>query len=537
MPGGLLPLVAYGNMNRVISGNPQMTYFYKAFLRYSHFSQENITVPLDGQNELNQTAPVQLRAKIPRHGDLLSDIYLTVNLPAIYNKIPQDSNRISYEFAWVRQIGIRMIDTIGLYIGGSKVQEYTGDWLALKYQMDQSLDNFEKWSNMIGDVPELFAPASGTFADPSGGYPNVLPFTEFSPQINAPSIPSRELNIPLGFFFSDSPGLALPLIGLQYHDVEVRITLRPLKDLYTVTDVNGIRVQPGYMLDSSQGTNIYANSWPQSKLGSLPENLNNNYVESQDSNSTIRNFLTDIGYSQPGIDTMPINPRLQCTYIFLTDDERKLYASKKLEYLVRQVQTFNFDNIVGRQQLQIDAHSLVSRFLWFARRSDWTYRNDYTNLTNWKYTSPYSRPFYKPVLSASISTSGIIIPGTDKDILVSAKIICGGTDIFEEKSAKYFSEIMPFKTSPGNGYPYLLNGTMMANALYPVYVYSLALNSASSIQPSGTINTSKITKIDLEVNTQQLPPDANYKYNFIVFAESLNFLEIASGLGGMKYSI
>jgi hypothetical protein len=260
-------------------------------------------------------------------------------------------------------------------------------------------------------------------------------------------------------------------------------------------------------------------------------------VESQDKTAAIRYFLTDIGYLRPTVDVMPINPRLQCTYIFLTDNERKLYATKKLEYLVRQVQHFNFDNIVGRQQLQIDAHSLVTRFVWFARRSDWFYRNDYTNLTNWKYTSPSTRPFFKPHINAEESTSGIIIPGTEKDILVSAKIICGGTDIFEEKSAKYFSEIMPFKTSPGNGYPYLLNGAMMSNALHPIYLYSLALNSANSAQPSGTINTSKITKIDLEVNTQQLPPDANYKYNFTVFAESLNFLEISSGLGGMKYSI
>ena len=96
---------------------------------------------------------------------------------------------------------------------------------------------------------------------------------------------------------------------------------------------------------------------------------------------------------------------------------------------------------------------------------------------------------------------------------------------------------MPFRTSPGNGYPYLLNGVMLPNSLYPIYVYSLAMNSASSVQPSGTINTSKISKIDLEVNTQPLPPDANYTYNFLVFAESLNFLEIASGMGGMKYSI
>ena len=41
--GGLLALVTYGTQNVILSGNPQMTYFYKVFRRYSHFSMENTT--------------------------------------------------------------------------------------------------------------------------------------------------------------------------------------------------------------------------------------------------------------------------------------------------------------------------------------------------------------------------------------------------------------------------------------------------------------------------------------------------------------
>lgn len=532
MPGGLLPLVAYGNMNRIISGNPQMTYFYKAFLRYTHFSTENITIPLDGQNELSLNTPIQLRAKIPRHGDLLSDMYLTVQLPAIFNKvIPGEPSR---EFAWTRQVGLRMIERVGLYIGGSKVQEFSSDWLATKFQLDQNLDSYEKWSSMIGDVPEMFAPASGPYADPSGGYPNVITYPGLTTQLNAPSIPARELNIPLGFFFSDSPGLAIPLIGLQYHDVEVQIILRPSKEIYTLADSAGVRTQYGYRLDSASGTSIYANSWNPA-YGPLPESLNNNYVEYYDISGSPRNFLTDIGYSIPTSDNIPLNPRLQCTYIYLTEEERRIFASKKLEYMVRQVQEFKFSDISSRTQLQIDAHSLVTRFIWFGRRSDWFYRNDYTNMTNWKYTDPVKRPYARSPNSKN--TSGALIPGTARDILISARILCSGNEIFEEKRANYFSDIVPYKTSVGNGYPYLLSGLLAPNSLTPIYLYSFALNSSSSSQPSGTINTSKITTIALEIDVQQIPVDANYSYNFSVFAESLNFLEIASGLGGMKYSI
>ena len=532
MPGGLLPLVAYGNMNQVINGNPQMTYFYKAFVRHTHFSQENITVPLDGPNELLLDAPIQLRAKIPRHGDLLSDMYLTLQLPAIYNKLW--TGRTSHQFTWVRQVGIRMIERIGLYIGGSKVQEYSSDWLAAKFQMDLTLDNFEKWSNLIGDVPELYAPASGAYADPTGGYPNVVPFPNITTQLNVPSIPQRELNIPLGFFFSDSPGLALPLVGLQYHDVEVQIQLRPMRQIYTILDPSGVRVQPGYRLDSAQGTSIYAISYPPA-YGPLPEALNNNYQSYVDISGTPRNFYTDIGYSIPTSDGFPMNPRLQCTYIYLTDAERKLFASKKLEYLVRQVQEFRFPNVSARQQLQLDAHSLVTRMIWLGRRSDWWYRNDYTNLTNWKYTDPQRRPYV--AISHSPSTSGGFILGTQRNILRAARIICGGNEIFEEKHANYFSEIVPFKSCIGNAYPFLLSGVVQPLSFFPLYMYSFALNSSSGTQPSGTINTSRITKIDLEVDVEPIPADANYSYDFTVLVESLNFLEIQSGLGGMRFAI
>jgi hypothetical protein len=533
MPGGLLTLVAYGNMNRMLSGNPQMTYFYKAFKRYTHFSTENITVPLEGPNELKMDESIQLRVKVPRHGDLLSDMYLSLEIPAIYNKVW--TGRISHEFSWVRQLGLRMIDNIGLYIGGTKVQYYSSEWLASKYQLDLNSDQFAKWSNLIGDVPELFAPASGQHADPSGGYPNVLPFSGQVSQFNAPSIPARTLNIPLGFFFSDAPGLALPLIGLQYHDIEVQINMRPLREIYTILDPSGERVKYGYRLDSAVGTNIYATSW-NSAWGPLPNSLNNNYLSYVDISGSPRHFFTDAGYGIPGSDGWNMNPRLQCTYIYLTDEERKLFASKKLEYIVRQVQEFNFSGINSRQKLELDAHSLVSRIVWYAQRSDWYYRNDYTNLLNWKYTESEKRP-YARTTNLSLPSSGVLIPGANKYILNSAKILCGGNEIFEEKKADYFSDIIPYKSCYGNASPYVANGLLASLSNYPIYVFSFALNASSTIQPSGTINLSRINLVDLEINPYPIPLDANYTYNFNVYVESLNFLEISSGLGGMKYSV
>jgi hypothetical protein len=82
-----------------------------------------------------------------------------------------------------------------------------------------------------------------------------------------------------------------------------------------------------------------------------------------------------------------------------------------------------------------------------------------------------------------------------------------------------------------------MNGILEPLSVSPIYVYSFALNSSNSSQPSGSINTSRIKLVNLEINPNQIPLDANYTYNFNVFVESLNFIEITSGMGGMKFSI
>ena len=264
MPGGLLALVCYGNENVMINGNPQVTWFYKTFQRYTHFSQEPIQVPLEGPNQLTMDAPILLKAKIPRQGDLLSDLVLRLQLPDIFSKayIHKDlsGNFVldrAYEFAWVRQVGVRMIDTVTFTIGGQTIQEFTSDWIGARALLDLDDRRYQQWRVMVGDVPELFDPAQGLYADTSvasgSTYPNVVAWqgTAHLPhpvQNSSPSIPGRILRIPLGLWFSDFIANSLPLVGLQYHDCEIQIRMRPLRDLYTVLDPNGNRLRPGTQL-------------------------------------------------------------------------------------------------------------------------------------------------------------------------------------------------------------------------------------------------------------------------------------------------
>ena len=85
--GGLYVLVAYGSQNIILSGNPDFTFFYMVVKKYSHFSFESVTIPLEGPQELSFNQPIQLRAKIKRYGDLLSDLYFTFTLLREYTTL------------------------------------------------------------------------------------------------------------------------------------------------------------------------------------------------------------------------------------------------------------------------------------------------------------------------------------------------------------------------------------------------------------------------------------------------------------------
>jgi hypothetical protein len=548
MPGGLLPLVAYGAQNIVVNGNPDFTYFRKTFMRHTHFSTEPIQIELTGPNEMAMDAPTLLKAKIPRHGDLVRDMVLRFSLPDIYSKVYQDNSenlvRTPYEFAWVRQIGIRLIDRVTLTIGGSKIQEFSGDWIATRAALDLDNTQYAKWQYLVGDVPELFDPANGIYADPSGGlYPNVIKWTTPNvQQINAPSIPGRELRIPLAFFFSDDNSNALPLVALQYHEVEIQLLLRPIRDLYTINDPSGVRLRYGLRSLPYIESDQYTSVWNPSLYGPLPQTLNNRVGTYNDPSGALRHFLTDFYTSPPLSDGWPINASLETTYVYLTEPERMQFASKPLSYICRQVQYFNYDGISNRDFYDIYSSNLMSRLVWIMRRSDSiTSRNDWTNLTNWIYSQSSSRPMAYPLVGQTVPTtvgrSGLFLQGLQRNILKGGRLLGNGNELFAYQNQSYFRDYQLFKNIKGGGFPYELNGLLTQTSLWPIFVYSFAMNGSDPIQPSGTINTSRFNSFQLDLDVEPIPTGAFYTYDLTIFAETYNFVEFTNGMAGLKYAI
>jgi hypothetical protein len=514
--GGLLVMIAYGSQNVILSGNPQMTYYYKIFKRYSHFSMENVTTALDGPNQLSYDKTIQLRTKIQRVGDLVSDMYFSFQVPNIFSKYisPGDgiTTRVSQqEFQWSRFLGAAIIQNVAFFIGGQKIQEFDGTYLLSKAQLEYDTDTYAKWATLVGDTPELTNPANGAYTSASRtGYPTVIKDTTRGDQLNRPSILGQDIHVPLNFWFTDATSQALPLVGLQYQECEVQITLNPANTLYSVIDASGYRVAPDFKLQASRA-NIDAN--------------NPAYGVVQDVSGQLRNFLTDIGYYTDS-NTWFLNPRIQSTYVYLSDEERQTFAKQPLTYIFPQVMKIPFEGIYqNRQTFDLDIHNPITRFIFSTRRSDSIYRNDFSNFTNW-FTYPYAP--LKQTVGARYdlrtgATSGLLIPNSQKDIIKFVRILCDGNEIQEQKPTDFFTKISPFRYTSG-----------ITNAEIPIYTWAI---TSSKIQPSGSLNASRVKNLQAEIEFYALPLGTNYTYNLTIYVESINFLVIASGSGAPKYAV
>lgn len=531
MPGGgLFSLVAYGAQNVLLSGNPDFTYFYKTYKKYSHFAEESVTFSMDGPQDLSYDQPIQVRFKIQRVADLARDMYFLFDLPDIYckwidlNNPPVPGRTSQYNFAWVPYIGCHMIQSVGFYIAGQKIQEFDGAYLIVKAQADLDNRAFQKWSRLVGNIPEVYDPANGLYAGGSTGtgYPLVyntngpVPPTPPQPNINRPSIQGRTLQIPLPFWFTESTFESLPLVALQYQECEVQITLRPINQLYRILDINGYQVAPGYQF----------NSLP-APLGNLqPENVYYTSV-SDISDITINNFLTDIGTPKPLLNTWPLNPRIQLTYVYLTDEERKQFSSQPLQYLVRQVTGYEFQGLTSRQIVELDTHNPIERIIIIPRRSDsLQYRNQPANFSNW--INPLKPPFiptgggWPPVVNL-ISATGQFVLNGQRSIMRALSVLGDGNLLQEEKPLEYFTQVVPWKYLTGIPDPELL-------------VYPFGLHSPNT-QPDGSINSSRIKLFQVDLNVYPLPNNSLYQYNITIYVENLNWVNIASGTGGLKYAL
>lgn len=190
-----MQLVAYGAQDVYLTGNPQITFFKVVYRRHTNFSMECIEQTLTGNPDFGRKSSVT----VIRNGDLATRLYLKVILNSVI-----DSN-FTGRFAWVRRLGHALVKSIEVEIGGSRIDKHYGIWMDIWYELTRTDMQERGYKEMIGDVPEL-TKLDRVRDDGTGIIKDQ--FTLF---------------VPLLFWFCRNPGLALPLIALQYHEVRLDI--------------------------------------------------------------------------------------------------------------------------------------------------------------------------------------------------------------------------------------------------------------------------------------------------------------------------
>ena len=171
-----MQLVAYGAQDIYLTGNPQITFFKVVYRRHTNFSMECIQQTMSGSASDGGSSTVT----ISRNGDLVTKVFVTESSATDLSS------------------GTGLISEVELEIGGQRIDKHTKEWMNI-------------WTELT--TPAGKASALKIMQLDAG---HKLTATRSSGVIMA--------QIPLQFWFCRNPGLALPLIALQYHEVKLKFT-------------------------------------------------------------------------------------------------------------------------------------------------------------------------------------------------------------------------------------------------------------------------------------------------------------------------
>ena len=525
MGGGLMQLVAYGAQDIYLTGNPQITFFKVVYRRHTNFSMESIEQTFNGSADFGK----KVTCTVSRNGDLIHRVYLQVTVP----RIELDST--GDKFRWLNWLGHVIVKNVEIEIGGQRVDKHYGDWLHIWNELTQSVGHQAGYANMVGNVPRLTQVRHNTTTapqQPPAGTDNCE---------TTGCMPETTLYVPLQFWFCRNPGLALPLIALQYHEVKINLEFREAKQCFWATGK-------------------YSSTTPSLKAASL-------YVD----------------------------------YIYLDTDERRRFAQVSHEYLIEQLQ-FTGDESVNSSsnKIKLNFNHPVKELVWviqpdsnvdltasanhggpqwfnYTDALDVTYFTgvpgdplggglvgpspgsfpqsgggmaDANNTNNIVPVSGHSGTENNSITNdwtnAIIANLGVhgdgVLPGQEDNTnglasfagaglpvydsghnpVVAAKLQLNGHDRFSEREGRYFNLVQPYQhhsNVPCTG----------------VNVYSFGLTPEEH-QPSGTCNMSRIDNATLHLTLTANAVTGGRSCKVRVYAVNYNVLRIMSGMGGLAYS-
>ena len=530
MGGGLMQLVAYGAQDVYLTGNPQITFWKVSYRRHTNFAMESIEQTFNGQADFGR----RVTCTISRNGDLAYRTYLQVTLPEINQYMNSTGTAAGPVYArWLDFPGEQLISQVEVEIGGQRIDRQYGDWMHIWNQLTLTSEQQRGYYKMVGNTTQLTYITDPSFSDVDGPCESNAPRQVCAPR-NA--LPETTLYVPLQFWYCRNPGLALPLIALQYHEVKINLDIRPIDEcLWAVNDLS---------CDSSKAVKVTT------------------------------------AYNQSLVAAS-----LYVDYVFLDTDERRRMAQNPHEYLIEQLQ-FTGDESVGSSsnKIKLNFNHPVKELIWVVQPDEnvdycssleckshlfktlgaqpFNYTDAVDALPNaihsfagptaagsgeflttggifvdagaevvdgtgWGYTEP-NMP--TDGVNSGVSDAGsFVLSETALDMhcwgenpVVTAKLQLNGQDRFSEREGTYFDLVQPFQhhtRSPDTG----------------INVYSFALRPEEH-QPSGSCNFSRIDNATLQLVLSNATVEGTKTAKVRVYATNYNVLRVMSGMGGLAYS-
>jgi len=472
MAGGLMQLVAYGAQDVYLTGNPKVTFFQAVYKRHTNFAMELIQQTTNG----SPSSSGRVSVTIARNGDLVGNMH--VALTPTSNILT--SNNSVFDTNWVAE---RAIAAVELTIGGQRIDKHYQTWWRLYAEVFLNESDKYAWGKMT------------TMSNP-------LVNSTTAGQI--PLSPSK-VYLPLLFFFNRNPGLYLPLIALQYHEVRLDFDLTAYYTSYFGT-TNAFEVWANYVYLDTEERRRFAQKGHEYLIEQVQhtggDQLAATTTSSEGSVQLIRlSFNHPVKelvwcYTNPGASA---TAQLNAMWNFCTGTGNVNVTSNVLT--MQASNNYIMPNVTGVPQL-ISTAGVISANIGLGAGSGFT-------------GNAYWIEQGTQLVNSTAITGGV---GIEVGPLHLFKVILNGQDRFKEQYGNYFNQVQPFYHHTGTPYP-------------GIYVYSFALQPEEH-QPTGTCNFSRIDNAQVSVQMKSNNQATLQK----LFAVNYNILRIQSGMGGLAFS-
>ena len=544
MGGGLMQLVAYGAQDVYLTGNPQITFWKVTYRRHTNFAMESIEQTFNGQADFGR----RVTCTLARNGDLAYRTYLQVTLPEINTQLAKFAR-------WLDFPGEQLIAQVEVEIGGQRIDRQYGDWMHIWNQLTLSKEQERGYHKMIGNTTQLTYITDPSFANVDGPCDSDSPHQVCAPR-NA--LPETTLYIPFQFWYCRNPGLALPLIALQYHEVRINLDIRPIDEcLWAVTTLSA-------PAGGSSNTNVRSSFAYSQSLVAASLYVDYVFLDTDERRRMAQNpheylieqlqFTGDesVGSSSNKIKLNFNHPCKELIWVVQPDqnvDYCSSLDSNATLYKALGAQPFNYTDAIDALPNAIHAFAGpasigggAADFLTSAGLFVHAGATDVSSKNYWATGALASGEGYSEagglnglsnngsgVLSAVSDAGSFVLSESALDMhcwgenpVVTAKLQLNGQDRFSEREGTYFDLVQPFQhhtRNPDTG----------------INVYSFALRPEEH-QPSGSCNFSRIDNATLQLVLSNATVEGTKTAKVRVYATNYNVLRVMSGMGGLAYS-